>query len=122
MQHHIPTVADNNFFNRNSFLAFAIDNKEKFHVSAEEIAGNTSVYISTWYVDDLVAAYREHEKTLGQALYIQDNGKYGSIVAVASTNREAYMLMKSHHNFDQFEQIERNEIKPGFVFSNYGDL
>jgi hypothetical protein len=55
-------------------------------------------------------------------LYIQDCSWAGSIVVVANSEEEARELMRGEENYEEWRSVVEEEIRVGFIFSNYGDL
>lgn len=54
-------------------------------------------------------------------LYIQDCGWRGSIIVIANSESEARELMKNEYNYEPDGEIEEEEIRVGFIFTNLGD-
>lgn len=54
-------------------------------------------------------------------LYVQDNGVYGMIAVVSTSELQARELMKQNYNYDENRIIEEYEIEDGLCIVNLGD-
>lgn len=56
MRHTLDTVARNRFFDTAEFVPFALEREAKFGI----IGSDGNAHVSTWHVNELVDAFREH--------------------------------------------------------------
>ena len=54
MRNSVRDVATNHFFDKDQLQEFALVNSVKFGITCE----GENIYVSTWYIDDLIAAFK----------------------------------------------------------------
>ena len=55
-------------------------------------------------------------------VWIADCEWAGCVVVIAGTEAEARVMMEPHDNYVANQPITSQEIVPGLVYANYGDL